>query len=163
MFFTWPGTELWNEFRLPVQNKGLSLKSYALVCLTERKNHKHSSYIILLTFLRTPSCVLESFRSTGGRNLDMMFCSCSSVSAWPSRKKTRSSWSTKERDSKNKFRTKNLYQIVETLHSSLLSVINHRMILFSIHFHLQYKQIAMLICCSKQLHFTLNQASWTNR
>ena len=47
----------------------------------------------MLTFLRTPSWVLDSLSKTGGRNLDIMFCNCSSVSAWPSRKKTRSSWS----------------------------------------------------------------------
>lgn len=47
----------------------------------------------MLTFLRTPSWVLDSLSKTGGRNLDIIFCNCSSVSAWPSRKKTRSSWS----------------------------------------------------------------------
>ena len=45
------------------------------------------------TFFLTPSWTLESFRSTGGRNLEMMSCSCSSVSAWPNRRNTRSSWS----------------------------------------------------------------------
>lgn len=50
----------------------------------------------LLTFFLTPSWTLESLRSTGGRNLEMMSCSCSSVSAWPRRRNTRSSWSVRK-------------------------------------------------------------------
>lgn len=54
-----------------------------------------------LTFLRTPSCVLDSLRRTGGRNLEIIFCNCSSVSAWPRRKNTRSSWSAEEKREKS--------------------------------------------------------------
>ena len=44
-----------------------------------------------VTFFRTPSVWLASLSSTGGRNLKRTFCSCSSVSAEPTRRKTRSS------------------------------------------------------------------------
>lgn len=48
------------------------------------------SHLHLITFLRTPSSGEANFNKTGVRNLARRFWSWSSVSASPSRKKTRS-------------------------------------------------------------------------
>jgi hypothetical protein len=44
----------------------------------------------LCTFFLTPSCWLDSFNNTGGRNFDIALCNCSSDSAEPMRRNTRS-------------------------------------------------------------------------
>lgn len=43
-----------------------------------------------MTFFRTPSCCDDNLSKTGGKNFDTTFCNCSSVSADPTRRKTRS-------------------------------------------------------------------------